>query len=203
MSKPIIAKTISYLLHPLYMPTIGVLIIIYLSPHLAIFISPPVIQTISLTMLLLTLTCPVLATIYVIRKRKITTLQLENHRERLVPLTYTLLFYTLTCSLLKIIPGVPLIIYLYVLGSTATVLAALLINYKWKISTHMMGIGGVVGMLIALSYILMENLEMLILPAVLIAGIIGYARLKLNAHTPEQVLAGFTIGVLSQFILFV
>jgi len=154
-------------------------------------------------MLLLTLTCPVLATLYVIRKRKISTLQLESNRERLVPLTYTLLFYTLTCSLLKIIPGVPLVIYLYVLGSTATVLAALLINYKWKISTHMMGIGGVVGMLIALSYILMENLELLILPAVLIAGVIGYARLKLNAHTPEQVLAGFTVGILSQFILFV
>ena len=202
MSKPFLPNAISYLLHPILMPSIGVVIIIYLSPYFAIFIAPPIAKITTLTMLLLTLTCPISATLYFIRKKNITSLHIEDRQQRQVPLTYTLLFYTLTCSVLKFIPGIPLVIYFFVLGTTLAILAALIINFSWKISTHMIGIGCVVGMIIGLSYNLKAPLDLYILSAVFLAGMIAYARLKLNAHSPLQVFIGFLVGLVSQFILF-
>jgi membrane-associated phospholipid phosphatase len=42
-----------------------------------------------------------------------------------------------------------------------------------------------------------------VIPCLLIAGLLGYARLKLEAHTPAQVYSGFAIGLISMFLLFV
>jgi len=36
----------------------------------------------------------------------------------------------------------------------------------------------------------------------IVAGCVGFARLQLNAHTPNQVYAGFAFGCLVQFSLF-
>ena len=36
----------------------------------------------------------------------------------------------------------------------------------------------------------------------IVAGCIAFARLQLNAHTPNQVYAGFVFGCLVQFSLF-
>ncbi|NQY67157.1 MAG: hypothetical protein HRT72_05460 [Flavobacteriales bacterium] len=202
MQKSMLANAIAYLFHPLYMPTVGSLLLIYLAPYFSIFIAPPVAQIITATLLFLTLVCPVVVTIFILRGRNNDTLHLQSVEGRRLPLVYTLLFYTIACSVLKSIPGVPIMVYLFTLGCTFTVLIAFIISFKWKISTHMMGIGGVIGMLIAISYILMQSLEMLILGAVLIAGFVGYSRLNLEAHSPSQVLSGFVVGVASQLILF-
>jgi membrane-associated phospholipid phosphatase len=36
---------------------------------------------------------------------------------------------------------------------------------------------------------------------IFIAGLLGYARIRMNAHRPSQVYAGFLIGFVTQLIL--
>jgi membrane-associated phospholipid phosphatase len=81
-----------------------------------------------------------------------------------------------------------------ILGTTIAAIITLLINLRWKISAHMVGIGGVLGAVIGISERFMQNLNGTIIVLFLVAGMIGYARLKLDAHTSLQVYAGFATG---------
>jgi len=42
----------------------------------------------------------------------------------------------------------------------------------------------------------------LIAVTILVSGLIGFARLKLQAHTPAQIYAGFILGFFTIFVLF-
>jgi membrane-associated phospholipid phosphatase len=42
-----------------------------------------------------------------------------------------------------------------------------------------------------------------VIPLILIAGVVGYARLKLEAHSQSQVYLGFVTGFLTMFLIFV
>ena len=67
---------------------------------------------------------------------------------------------------------------------------------KWKISMHGAGMGAIIGFVFALMYYnltLGEPLWLLIV-AVLVAGLVGSARIILNKHTIWQVVAGTTVA---------
>ena len=58
----------------------------------------------------------------------------------------------------------------------------------------MLGIGGIVGIVFFLSNIGHEILLLELVLTLIVAGLIAFSRLTLNAHTPKQVIAGFLIG---------
>lgn len=89
------------------------------------------------------------------------------------------------------------------LGATLLVVSVLLINLFWKISAHMVAIGGLCGMMIATSYRLQINLHPVLISLFIIAGLIAFSRLKLNAHDPSQVYFGFLLGAFVPLLLFV
>ncbi|MFM9027863.1 MAG: hypothetical protein ACKOQ6_07685, partial [Bacteroidota bacterium] len=78
---------------------------------------------------------------------------------------------------------------------------SLLINYFWKISIHMVGIGGALGLMFAVNSIIIIDLSMAIVLTTLVTGLLGTARLSLGAHDSWQVYAGFFTGFLSEFLL--
>jgi membrane-associated phospholipid phosphatase len=60
-------------------------------------------------------------------------------------------------------------------------------------------------MMIGLSYFLETYYFGLIALSLVISGLVGFARLKLGAHTPAQVYAGFGLGmftILSLFLIY-
>ena len=59
----------------------------------------------------------------------------------------------------------------------------------------MAGIGAVCGLLIGLAFRLNLDLTFQIIAAIACAGLVGYARLKLNSHKPSEVYLGFLAGV--------
>ena len=99
--------------------------------------------------------------------------------------------------------GLSYLIYTSFLAATITVFLVFLIYLllKWKVSAHMAGIGGVIGAIIAFSLKLSTNMILALILFVIAAGILGYARIKLKAHTPGQVYTGFFIGLSIQLIL--
>ena len=63
----------------------------------------------------------------------------------------------------------------------------------------MMGIGGLMGLMFAYSLLFHVNLISVLILISLLGGILGWARLKREAHTPAQVYVGFVGGF---FIVF-
>ncbi len=66
----------------------------------------------------------------------------------------------------------------------------------------MLAIGGTIGFLMAIGLEYNWLFPQIILPMIFLAGIIGYSRLKLNAHTPAQVYIGFLTGWMVMFFAF-
>jgi len=65
----------------------------------------------------------------------------------------------------------------------------------------MAGIGGLTGMLVAFAPQSEINLIYVIIGAVFVAGLVGFARLKLSAHSSGQVALGYAVGFVSQFVV--
>ena len=126
---------------------------------------------------------------------------MEERRERILPFIVTALFYFGTYIMLRKF-HLPAIIYYLTFGSSCLIIIALTINFWWKISIHMMGIGGLAGALLGIAFYLSVNPVIFVALAILIAGFIGFSRLKLQAHTPMQVYAGFVTGAFFMVGLF-
>jgi len=88
------------------------------------------------------------------------------------------------------------------LGATLLVLISLLINYFYKISLHMMALGGLLATLIGFSFLIHQDIRIYIFLIIFITGITGTVRLKLGAHTPSQIYSGFVLGTSVMLGLF-
>ena len=78
---------------------------------------------------------------------------------------------------------------------------AFVINLKWKISAHMIGMGGLIGVIIGVSERLTLDLNATLIVLFVMAGFVGFSRLRLNAHNPFQVYLGFLVGMGSLLIM--
>jgi len=78
----------------------------------------------------------------------------------------------------------------------------LLFNIKIKTSLHTLGIGGIIGFVMVISYEYQLNFNALLAGLFILAGLIGVSRLGLNAHRPKEVYIGFILGIISQWMSF-
>ncbi|MFT5884262.1 MAG: hypothetical protein ACI9IP_000717 [Arcticibacterium sp.] len=84
---------------------------------------------------------------------------------------------------------------------TLAIIVVALVSLKWQISAHAAGIGGVLGAFFMLRIKFDEaSLNVPFVIALITAGIILSARLKLNAHTGMQVAVGFFVGLITSMI---
>lgn len=66
----------------------------------------------------------------------------------------------------------------------------------------MIGIGGFVGMMLTTAFLFDSSLNWVYI-GIISAGLVGFSRLEMNAHSIKQVGLGFALGVLSEtYLLF-
>ena len=75
-----------------------------------------------------------------------------------------------------------------------------LVNLRWKVSTHSAAIGGVVGALIAFSFLFTFNPTWWLFFLFFMAGLVGTSRMILRQHTLIEVSMGFLIGIVVAFL---
>jgi membrane-associated phospholipid phosphatase len=138
--------------------------------------------------------------IFLWKKGYIASLYIDDARQRTIPYMYTLVCYGFWAYFLRITMRMPMFMMLIVIGVMVALLVVTLINYKWKISAHLTGIGGLLGGIcsFAINYSIYP-IKIIIL-VVLLSLLLMYARLFLHAHTPLQVVCGFLLGLTCTFI---
>ena len=67
-------------------------------------------------------------------------------------------------------------------------------NLRWKLSEHAAGTGAVLGGLVAFSALFGYNPVWWLCLVILVAGVVGTARIILGHHTVGEVLGGFAVG---------
>ena len=189
----LIAQILSVLFHPLLVPVFALLQMNFLPffypgadslRHVLIFgsmfvlVVPPTIWYFLLYKL------------KVIKSWKATT-----RKERIWPYLFTILSYILVsviCYFLDVDYGFSQLWQ----GATIALLVVFIVNFFWKISAHATGMGSWTGMLIFLSIYNGYFLLFQIIVVILSSGLIGWSRLKLEAHTPQQVFFGYLLGLI-------
>ncbi|MCD4745389.1 MAG: hypothetical protein K8R58_03735 [Bacteroidales bacterium] len=197
-----IAKTISYIFHPLIIPSYILLLLFNLNSYFSLLISPSAKLMILGMIFTITFILPLLSIFIFLKKGLVKTIQMETKEERVYPFIITAIFYYLAYYLLKQLQLSP-VFYLFILGSTLLIIITLFINFYWKISIHMIAVGGMLGTFLGLSLILNIDITFLISLIILCAGFVGFARLKLNTHKPPQIYSGFLLGAAFMLLLFI
>lgn len=194
-----LAKVLSILFHPLLMPLIGVVFIFYSGSYIS-YLPSDVKRIILLVVGANTLGLPLLMMPLFIQFGVVKSLAMESNKERILPLSFTLIPYILSVYFLIKLP-IPFVIPAFMLGASLVVASCLIISYWWKISIHMVGIGGLVGFIIAFSIRLYIDVLPYLLISILIAALLASSRLQSKAHRPIQVYFGFVLGFLIMLLI--
>lgn len=193
-------NVLSFVFHPLLMPVAGTMFILFCSGLYITMLPVKAKEIILLIVGIGTLGLPVALLFFYWMHRWITNFYVSERRERILPLVLTAVFYYIAYRVLHSL-HTPFLIQKFVLASTIAVGLASLISMWWKISLHGVGIGGFTGMLAALATFSTALLPAMLV-AVIISGVVGYARIRLNAHTPAQYYAGVLLGCGVMFGIF-
>ena len=197
----VIARGISALFHPLIIPTLGMFILFQLNTYVSFSVGPEARRFIMVMIFVNTALAPVLAILVLKRLGYIRDLLLDDRGERILPLLFSAVMFFMTYYLLRQLT-LPSLIYFYVMGASLLVLLTLLISFAWKISIHLVSLGGLTGMLVVTSVLLNVDVSLLIMASILVSGITAAARIYLGAHVPAQVYTGYLLGLIVMLTLF-
>ncbi len=201
-----VAHIISYVFHPLLFPSFGTAAIIFANPHL--FGNFDFRQQ-SLWVFLVFMLTFVFPAVWLVMMRKlqmIDSLKLETTKERIIPYIATATFYLWTYRMFRPSTSNTMFANEFIssmmMGAAIAIFIGFFINIFQKISLHAIGAGCFFGLTLVLVRYSDYNLTLLLISAVLVGGIIGSARLILNAHQPSEIFMGYFVGFLGQFVAF-
>lgn len=182
----------SILFHPLFMPLLGISILLFSGGYVSLL---PLAAKKMILLLIATGTLLLPALMMPLAYFQGDIL-MQKRFQRNIPLTLSFIFYLLTYLLFLKVP-VYGFLHNFMLGSLSSVLVALFINLRWKISLHMIGLGGLTAFLFIVSFTNEINLFPFLILSILASGITGTSRLYLDSHTPAQIYAGFFAGFIA------
>lgn len=194
-----LSKLISIILHPIFMPILALYLSLRQVPSIGFAITNYQ-NYIYLVLIFSTVILPLISIFFLIKSGKVSSLEMSNNKERSVPLFRTALWMGLGYYTIENILVFSPIIKAELIGAISIILIASIISKYWKISLHLLGIGGLVGVLIALE-IIYGNLQHLIIIFILLSGVLAMARIKEKAHNYPQVYIGFLGGLSVELLI--
>ncbi len=197
-----IALFISVLFHPLLMPFLGLVIILKADTYIS-FIELRLMIKILLFIFILTVILPLSFLPFYLYARVVRKAEMNSTRERVIPYFLTFILFYIAHFIVKKLP-LNDIYSLFLFAVSVSVLVMSIITYFWKISAHMVGVGGLNGLVISLSLRYGVNFMVIMIIVIILAGVTAYSRLILASHKPSQVYSGFALGffIISFFCLF-
>jgi hypothetical protein len=125
--------------------------------------------------------------------KMISSPELEQPSQRTLPLIFSSASYIGLLYILRK-SGLPDYFLYVIYGALFTLLTGLMINLVYKISLHTLAWGAAVALFVGIWLKIGLEIPAIIIVSILLAGLAGFARLKLNAHNPTQVYLGFATG---------
>ena len=186
------ARIMSMIFTPFYLPLVG-LVALFLFSYMSLLplaYKLPMLLTVYISTILM----PSLLIHLYRRFQGWTSKELGRKERRIVPYLISILCY-FGCFFLMEYRNTPRVISIILVAALVIQMVCALINVWWKISTHTAAIGGVAGGLVVYSIAFSFNPIWWLAFVILLAGMVGTARMILRQHTLAQVVTGFLVGV--------
>jgi hypothetical protein len=206
ISQPVYLKTlariISVVLHPLFIPTY---IFFWLATRFSFEFSG--ISTAGMffrkfSVFWLTAFFPAFSVFLLWRLKFIENIYLRQQKERIVPYIITMIFYWWMWYLSRNFTDQPIVLRFFYLGIFLSTIMGLSFNNFVKISMHSMGMGGALAcvLLTCLTYHSFLGLDIMLVT--FLTGVVCTSRLIINEHSTFEIYLGLLVGALCQAIAY-
>ena len=190
-------KTVSIVFQPLLMPTYAMCLLMNMDVFLLLPLRWRLIAIVGT--FVFTGVLPAVPIWMMIKRGEVHDLFISKREERTMPYLFSFLAYIFWTLFLWRTLQFPLFIVAMGMGSAISIFIIFFINLKWKISAHAAGIGGLCGSVFGVCYRTGINPVWFFTIVLILSGLVAFSRLELKAHTPGQVLAGYTVGFITVF----
>ena len=192
-------KVISTILHPNVLPTVGAFLYF-------IFIDQTFEKGLQLIVVglifILTYIVPILLLFFLKNFGFIKDFQLSTIKERRVPVIFMILILYFLGNTIIQIPMIRNLGILFYGTSLSLICIYILFSIKLKSSLHLVSMGNMLGFFLIMTNVNNLSISFIIILLIFLSGILASSRLYLKAHTPIELLIGFFLGFISQFLLF-
>jgi len=195
------SKILSYLLHPILMPII-VLYIVINNVDYFYLIFHNYSNNLYLIILAFTMALPLISAILFVKSGRVESLEMRKKEERRGPLFMSAFIMGIGFPIFYSIAKLSFHLSSIYISSIILLSFAFLITIRWKISLHMLGVGGATGTFIALNYIF-GGIYYFVILFLFLSGLLAFARLDQKAHNESQVYVGFVLGCVFQSLFIV
>ena len=198
----VFAKIVSYIFHPLFLPTYVFFWLLSRFPYEFAGITPMALFARKITVFWMTAFFPAFAVFLLWRLKFIDNIMLRTQKERIAPYMITMIFYWWMWYLSRNFTDQPIVLKFFFLSLFAGTVAGLIFNSFFKISMHGMGVGGLLVFVLITCFYYQTYLGIDISIVMLITGIVCTARLLLSEHSNFEVYAGLIVGALCQLVAY-
>ena len=202
MPVKLLAKLVSYIFHPLFIPTFVFVWLLFRFPYEFAGITQVAVRYRVFSVFWMTAFFPAFAVFLLWRLKFINNIMLRTPKDRIVPYMITMFFYWWMWYLSRNFTDQPIVIKFFYLGIFLTTVAGLTVNNFLKISMHAMGAAGAMIFVILTCFTYGMHLGSDISVAVLATGLICTARLALSEHSTAEVYIGLLAGIVCQLIAY-
>jgi hypothetical protein len=151
-----------------------------------------------LLVILFTILLPLAMLTLLVYWRAVQDIQLNERRERFVPMFFTAVSLVLLHIILTRIIPIKLI-NAFTLSMTIIAFCYLLLNLLLKTSLHLIALGGITGLVAVISKVFMADLFLWLSILIMISGIVATSRIYLKAHTIPEIISGYITGFFGVF----
>jgi len=198
----IVAKLVSYIFHPLFIPFYFFLFLVYQFPYeftvsMAFELKLKLISTFIMTAFF-----PAFAVFLLWRLNFIQSIFLKTQKERIIPFFITMFFYWWMYYLGRTMKDQPQMLKVFYFGIFISTAIGVIINNFIKISLHGIAMGSVLMAVILCSFFYHTPLTEAISIITILTGLVSTARFIVSNHTNEEVYTGIAVGIICQVIAF-
>lgn len=196
-------KGISYIFHPVLMPTLGMLVVMRFDPFVFMAldgVTPWVIMLSSI--FVCTGALPLFFSWTLLKTGQVSSLIMPTDNDRKQLIAFTELCFILGYYAVHNVPMVGKSLSYFMLGLNVAMISTLITSMFTKVSLHAVGIGGILGTAVGLMYYTRIPMYPVIAAAAVLVCVVDYSRYTLKAHEAADIYLGNIIGITSLALTF-
>ena len=193
---------ISFIFHPLFVPTYFILYLIKVVPFEFVGITDWQLQLRVFSVFWLTAFFPAFAVFLLWRLKFSESIFLRTQKDRIIPYVIVMFFYWWMYYLSRNFSDQPIVLKYFYFGVFIASALGLIVNNFIKVSLHGMGIGGLLTAVIFVGIKYPINNIIWDIAILFIAGIVISARMMVSDHTNKELTIGLGIGIITQTLAY-
>jgi hypothetical protein len=205
-SQPMIVKYIahllSYVFHPLFIPTYFFLYLMQVLPFEFVGITDWQLKMRLFSVAWLTAFFPAFAVFLLWRLKLSDSIFLRTQKERIIPYVITMFFYWWMYYLSRNFTDQPIALKFFYLGIFVASAIGMTVNNFMKVSLHAMGIAGITTSILLVSVFYPVTNALWVPLAIVLTALVISARLVVSDHSKKELIVGLFIGVFTQLAAY-